>query len=256
LELVERFAYATSARVVMVPPRGGMRVTELGIREEKVAYIPNAVDLSTPPGALPAGLEAILRDLHGKFVVAYTGALGVPNDLESALEGMACLQDGDGTLPQDVALLLIGGGVHLDALKKRAKDLKVANVFFHDPIEKTAVRTVLARSDAGLMQAAASDHFKYGFSANKLFDYFAAGKPVLISSVYPTIVEEAGAGVRFDPGDPAAWANAVANLTRMPPAERGAMGERGRELVRSRYSIRAITDTYERLLHEVIDSRD
>ena len=42
---------------------------------------------------------------------------------------------------------------------------------------------------------------------------------------------------------------------RKPSAEREAMGERGRELVRTRYSIEAIADQYERLLQDVVAER-
>ena len=42
---------------------------------------------------------------------------------------------------------------------------------------------------------------------------------------------------------------------RTPAAESLAMGQRGRELVRTRYSITAIADQYERLLEEVVEER-
>src|SRR5207248_5805681 len=122
----------------------------------------------------------------------------------------------------------------------------------HPAVNKSSIRTVLLKADACLMQAAASDHFKYGLSPNKLFDYFAAGKPVLISSAYPTLVDEANAGIRFTPGDPAALADAIQAMINTPEAERTAMGERGLKLAETDYSIKVITDRYEALLHEVV----
>ena len=251
LEMVERFAYSTSARVVVVPPLGHLRLGELGFPEQKAIHIPNGVDLSTTGGPLPPTLEEILTGQRGRFVIAYTGAMGVPHGLESSLEGMARLAADDPPLARGVTLVLIGDGVRRLALMKRAHELSLANVFFHDAIDKRGVRTVLARSDAGLMQAGPSDHFKYGLSPNKLFDYFAASKPVLISSAYPTIVDVADAGLRFEPGNPQAFADAVKRLVNMPLSQREAMGERGRVLVLTRYTIATIVDAYERLLLEV-----
>jgi glycosyltransferase involved in cell wall biosynthesis len=114
---------------------------------------------------------------------------------------------------------------------------------------------LLRSADACLMQAGASDYFKYGLSPNKLFDYFAAGKPVLISSAYPTIVDEADAGIRFAPGDPAALADAIVRMMELTPEARERMGERGRQLVETRYSISRIADQYEDLLKQVREGR-
>jgi glycosyltransferase involved in cell wall biosynthesis len=129
------------------------------------------------------------------------------------------------------------------------------HLHIHPAIGKPAVRSLLLRADACLMQAAASDHFKYGFSPNKLFDYFAAAKPVLISSANPTLVDEAMAGIRFVPGNPDALAQAIETMMNTPEADRRAMGERGRTLVEKEYSIQAITDRYEALLEDVVAGR-
>ena len=64
------------------------------------------------------------------------------------------------------------------------------------------------------MQTSASPHFNYGLSPNKLFDYLAAARPVLISAEQPTIVDEVDAGIRYPPGDPDAFATAVLQLMR------------------------------------------
>ena len=168
---------------------------------------------------------------------------------------MALLQANDKGDAARVALLLIGDGVRRKHLMEYVHDLGIWNVLYHTPIEKTSLGTVLARSDACLIQLGPLDNFKYGLSPNKLFDYLGAGKPVLIAAEYPTIVDEAQAGIRFQPGDPDAFADAVLRLMRTPLAARRDMGERGRELVRTRYSIEAIADQYEQLLTAVVEER-
>ena len=57
------------------------------------------------------------------------------------------------------------------------------------------------------------------------------------------------------PGDPAALAQAIVEMMNTPEAERRAMGERGRKLVETEYSIKAITDRYEALLEDVVAGR-
>jgi glycosyltransferase involved in cell wall biosynthesis len=70
------------------------------------------------------------------------------------------------------------------------------------------------------------------------------------------LVDEANAGIRFIPGDTEALAEAIVGLMNTPEGERQMMGERGRKLAETEYSIKAITDRYEALLKEVIASHE
>jgi glycosyltransferase involved in cell wall biosynthesis len=71
----------------------------------------------------------------------------------------------------------------------------------------------------------------------KLFEYMAAGLPVIASDFPPwrRIVEGAGCGLLVDPLDPRAIAAAVCRLLERP-AEAREMGRRGREAVRTTYN--------------------
>ncbi len=70
--------------------------------------------------------------------------------------------------------------------------------------------------------------YDYGISLNKLFDYFAAGKPVLFSGrVAHNYVELSGAGLTVEPRSPEAIADGLHELAMLSPAERAAMGRRG-----------------------------
>lgn len=72
---------------------------------------------------------------------------------------------------------------------------------------------------------------------NKLFEYMAAGLPVIASGfpLWRNIVEGAGCGLLVDPEDPAAVAAAMQYLLDHPD-EAEAMGRRGREAVLDRYT--------------------
>jgi glycosyltransferase involved in cell wall biosynthesis len=73
--------------------------------------------------------------------------------------------------------------------------------------------------------------------SNKLFEYMAAGLPVIASDL-PTwreIVLGAGCGLVVDPGDHRAIAEAIQHLLTNPD-EAAAMGQRGRSAVRERFN--------------------
>ena len=253
LERLERQLYSDAQAIVTVPPNGRLRLDELGVDSTKCVHIPNATALVAQSGSgIAPSIVQVLDELRDMFLIIYAGALGVTHDLDSVLAALAQLRMDRPHAYERVALLLVGDGVARGRIVQSARDMQLENVRFHAAIEKAEIPPLLDRADACLMQAGASDYFKYGLSPNKLFDYFAAGKPVLISSAYPTIVDEAHAGLRFEPGDPAALAEAIVRMMELAPEERDRMGERGRQLVQMRYSIPRIADQYEDLLREVV----
>ncbi|NUQ21724.1 MAG: glycosyltransferase, partial [Gemmatimonadaceae bacterium] len=71
---------------------------------------------------------------------------------------------------------------------------------------------------------------------NKLFDYMAAGLPVVTSSAIPAarIVRETGAGEVFTARDASSLAGAIERLR--APEARTTRGEAGRRAVRERYN--------------------
>lgn len=72
---------------------------------------------------------------------------------------------------------------------------------------------------------------------NKLFEAMTAGVPVVAADLpgMAAIVRSTGCGVLCDPTDPAAIARAIGELLDRSPADRAAMGDRGRTAARDRY---------------------
>ena len=253
LERLERYMYRRANAIVSVPPRGSLRLEELGIDPSKCTHIPNgATTLMSEPGPMPESLNRLVEDNRGRFLLVYAGAIGVPHGFDTVVSAVRHLKEAQEELYERLVLLIVGDGVAAASTRRAAAEHGLDHLHIHPAVPKPAVRSLLLRADACLMQAAASDHFKYGFSPNKLFDYFAAAKPVLIASAHPTLVDEADAGIRFVPGDPAALAEAITKMMNTSEAERSAAGERGRTLVAAQYSVEAITDRYEALLDDVV----
>jgi glycosyltransferase involved in cell wall biosynthesis len=71
---------------------------------------------------------------------------------------------------------------------------------------------------------------------NKVFDYMAAGKPVLLAmeGVIREVIEAAGAGLIIPPGDPAGLADGITYLADHKD-EGLQMGSRGREYVKQHF---------------------
>jgi glycosyltransferase involved in cell wall biosynthesis len=79
-----------------------------------------------------------------------------------------------------------------------------------------------------------------------------AGKPILmgVPGDAADLVTEAGAGLAFEPGNPAALAAAVRRLMAMPAEEREAMGRAGALYYRDHLSLEVGTRAFVQLFEQ------
>ena len=81
--------------------------------------------------------------------------------------------------------------------------------------------------------------YNYGISLNKLYDYMAASKPVIIASgAVNNPIAEAGAGFSVGPGDVSALADAFVRMAQLDPVVRNKMGKAGRAYVEQHHHSR------------------
>lgn len=110
-----------------------------------------------------------------------------------------------------------------------------AMVDYRGKLDRPSVAELLGTSRAGLIVfQPAPNHMEA--QPNKLFEYMAAGLPVIASDfpLWRNIVTEAGCGLLVDPQNPSAIADAVTWILDHPD-EAEAMGRRGQHAVASTY---------------------
>ncbi|MCP9760668.1 glycosyltransferase [Aquitalea sp. S1-19] len=103
-------------------------------------------------------------------------------------------------------------------------------------LDRSGVGEVLARSKIGLVTLFPTPNYVDALPI-KLFEYMAAGMPVIASDfpVWRAIVDDAGCGLLVDPQDPQAIAAAIRELM-ADEARAQTMGEAGRAAVLAKYS--------------------
>lgn len=220
------------ADVVVVMAKGVQRqlIEEEGVEPSRIQLIPNG---ATPEDFVPSKTREQIRVQFGleRFVVAYAGAHGPANGLDFVLDAARELR----TEMPEVHFLLVGDGLAKQTLVERARNEGLVNVEFRPPIPKSEIRVLLAGVDAGLHVLADVPLFRYGVSPNKLFDYMAAGLPVITNTrgEVRELVEEAQAGLAVEAG---AIASAVRALVAAGPEKRAAWGEAGRAFIVANHS--------------------
>ena len=107
-----------------------------------------------------------------------------------------------------------------------------------NPVPKGEIPDVLLAADAAVITLRDARAFYNAISPNKLYDYMAAGKPVLcaVPGQMAAMVDEHACGLTSTPEDGGALAEQVLRLVQMTEAERAAMGDRGRALVLEQFS--------------------
>ena len=227
---LERFLYHRADRIVLNSPGFISHLVDAGPEPSKLAFVPNGVDTQLfDPGAQGGELRR-LAGLEGKFIALYAGAHGMANDLGQLLAAADLLRD-----DPRFALVLVGDGREKVALQGKSRAMGLTNVTFLPAIDKAGVPGLLADADCGLVVLKAIPLFTTTYP-NKMFDYMAAGKPVVlaIDGVARRLVEEADAGVCIPPGDPPALAAALQRLANDPGLARE-LGRRGRAYVETHY---------------------
>ena len=247
-EWLERFLYRQADQVIVNSPGFQEHVQARGA--QRVTLVPNGAEATMfQPDA---GGEAFRQKhgLEGRFVVMYAGAHGMSNDLETVLAAADQLRALD-----ELAIVLLGDGKEKPALMAQAAEMGLTNVRFLAPIPKTEIPEALAAADAclAILKPVAMYATVY---PNKVFDYMAAGRPVIlaIQGVIREVVEQAGAGLPVSPGDAPALAAAIRQLAQDQESGR-VMGARGRQAVEQLFDRPVLAEKLARLMEELGSAR-
>lgn len=244
LRWLEKWLYQRADRIVVLLPKAGDYIVPLGVAADKIVWIPNGVELV----GYPEPLQPVPRDT---FTLMYFGAHGQANGLDCLLKAIAELKKNPDM--DHVRLRMIGDGPLKPYLVGLARDLGLSSVDFEAPVPKQQIPALAAEADAFVISVLDLPQlYRYGISMNKLFDYFAAARPIVIgSSAANNPVEDAGAGITVRPDDPVALAEAIASLVVLPAYQRAAMGRSGRAYVEKNHDFRILAAKLAATLNEV-----
>jgi glycosyltransferase involved in cell wall biosynthesis len=243
---LERFLYSHADRVMVNSPGYVAHVTQLGAR--RVELVPNGADPEMFNPADPGTVFRSTNHLENKFVVLYAGAHGMSNDLEVVLEAARLLQ----SQAPEIQVVFLGDGKEKPALQAQAAEMHLANALFLPPVPKDGMAAALAGADACLAILKPIDEYKTTYP-NKVFDYMAAGRPVIlaIDGVIRQVVEAAGCGIFAQPGDPSTIARAVQALA-ADQTRSCLMGLAGRQYLEQHFSRSAIAGKVVGLMEEMV----
>ncbi len=247
LHRTANYLYRKGARIVSLTPGIKLELVKKGIPAEKIDVFPNGFD----PGMfeLPPEARKRVRDEFGwndHFVAVFTGTHVEVTAVETIVRTANILRH----LPE-IRFDLFGKGQSKPAAIQLARDLRLSNIHFHDPVPKARIPEILAGSDAALMTLFRSPLIDIYFE-NKLVDYMGAGKAILaaMDGMQGTLIRRCNAGRvvgSFDHEGLARLVEAAAGA----PAELAALGANGKRLVYERLLLKDILDHYAAVIEAV-----
>ena len=144
-----------------------------------------------------------------KFRVMYCGSVRTANDIGTVVSAARIInEEGYG---DKIRFIIYGEGPDKEILEKRCIDEGITNVVFKGSIEKKYIPYVLSCSNLNILNLKPAKTQKYGNSSNKLFEYLAAGNPVIANideGRYP-IISKYQCGKVVEPGSPEAYAKGI-----------------------------------------------
>lgn len=216
------------------------------VEMSKLFYINNGVDLKDF-NAWKNQYTIDDVDLNGsQKKIVYLGSLRMVNNVERLIHAAEILRD-----QQDVLFLIYGDGDDREPLMKYCKDHQLTNIKFKDKwIDPKYVPYVLSQSYLNILNYMSSDFAKYGISSSKMFQYMAAGKPIVCNiNIFECPITKNNIGIAKEFSNSEEYASAINYIINLPQEEYDAMCGRAKETAKE-YDYKNLT----KKMSEVIDS--
>lgn len=242
VEWIEDWTLRNIDHVIVVVEESGERLVRLGYPADRITLVSNTPSRSHVREDHPEAEQAAST---GPLELVYLGLLEAPRGIATLIDAVAiCRSRG-----LDLRLTLIGDGRERSDFESQAATLRLGPdaIRFLGYVQNAEALRLLRSAHVGLIPHHADESWNTTIP-NKLFDYMAAGLPVIGSSAPPVerVINETGCGAVFRDRDAADLARVIEQMA--DAGFRARCSTSGREAVRSKYNWE--TDT-ERLLQVV-----
>lgn len=245
----EKSIYKSADKLIFTMPLAYKYLEKIGVDISKFNYINNGIDIEEFNKKISEYkyYSPEYSDFKG-FKLVFPGAMGNANGVEKIVEAADIVNRSD---YRDIRFYLFGNGTKEEELKKIKEDKKIDNLYFMGKVDKKFIPSILSQADVNILtHAYLPELYKYGISPNKIFEYYASGKPI-ISNVECgfDLVEEYKCGRTVKPLDGKYIAEAVLDFYNMPKEKYDYYSHNALEAAK-KYDFEILTDK----LVEVIES--
>ncbi len=244
MSLMERIIYNRSRKIVALTDGIRKDIEARGWPADKIELVTCGADFDRlHPSPEDGRLWRQKYRWENKKVVLYFGALGKANNIPVILRVAWSLR-----AHPEIVFVLVGDGMMREVIEKEKKDRNLENVCLLPPAPKEEARFFINAADLCLVTLLDIPLFE-GAIPTKLIDYMACGKPVLcgIRGEARRIMEDAGAGIAFEPDDDKQLEKMILDLIH-DENRKQQMGTSGFDYVQKHFSAISMREKLEMIL--------
>lgn len=191
-------------------------------------------------------------DKHGikdKFVVMYSGNLGLYYDLENIIKVTERFK-----LYEDIVFVFIGEGAVKTEMVNYVNEKRINNVLFLPYEPKERIKYSLNSADVHLV---INQKGIKGVSVpSKIYGVMAVGKPILgvleSGSEASNLIKESKSGIVVEPNDYSSITQAIEEIYKMDKFELDKMGEKGRFYLEKNLKMESSIQKYKNVLQGIV----
>ena len=244
LKLLEKFLYKKSNKIITLLPYSYKYIEKLGISRKKIVYIPNGVNYK-----YYQNIKEYTGILNNPIQIIYIGGITRTHSLNIILKNAKKLQK---KYNKKLKFIFIGEGDEKKDLIRLSQNYKLKNVKFHKGVPKYRIPQIMEKADALILSLIDSPLYKYGISLNKLFEYFASGRPVIFSTgIHKNFVDNIKAGIVVSPKNPYNLTGGIIKFINLDSEERKKMGGNGKKYVKKYHDIPILVNKLVKIIEEI-----
>ena len=198
VDILEKLVLSLVDHIFVMVEESKDRLLAKKIPDQKISIVSNTPVWERFEHGNPS-FPGRMKEHQRKMILLYVGFLNFSRGLDTVLDSLAEYR----RIDTEFFLVLLGNGTAEQFLKMKTQELFLNEwVTFEGWVDNRKIPEYIASSDVCLVPHHKCGHWNHTIP-NKLFDYMAAGKPVLVSDVIPMkrIVESERCGVVYRDGN-------------------------------------------------------
>lgn len=200
------------------------------IDSKQMHYINNGIDLEQfDKDNLTFPREDADMNDPNLIKIVYLGSINKANNVKTLIDAAAQMLD-----MGNCRFFIYGNGTYRPELEQYVKDKSIANVVFKEPrIPFAECAWVVSQSTVNIMNYE-KGFGKWGASSGKMFQYLAAGKPIVCNLDLPfdNVIKDNNLGIARNLETAEDFAAAIRSIVELPAEDYEAMCKRVREVAK------------------------
>lgn len=226
-----KLAQAADHVIVVTEEARKQLAQDANVPEDKIVVVPNTIHdelyLSYPLD------QEIVKRLEKGYNLLYMGDTALRRGTDNAIQAVSLLKD---SIPE-IRLILVGSNTEDSRLKAMVSQLGLEPYVFFEGWKNVRLFPSYGHVAAICISPLKRNLHHDTTYANKIFQYMASGKPLIVSDcpAQARVIHETGAGLVYMAGNPADMAQKILELYQNPDLATQ-MGERGRNAVHTTWN--------------------